>query len=390
MSDRNLKATIKPSIMKWARKSVGEDIEVVAKKLKVEIQEIINWESQESIIKISDLKKLAKIYKRPLAVFFLKENPKEKLPKDYRVLPKNKNKLLTKDTKIAIRKIQHFQSLAVELSELLNTKTKKLSIRINLDNNPENFAEQIRLKMNITLGQQFKLKNDSSALLFWKKKIEEMGILVYQMKAPIEEIRGLSLLDKKNPVIAINIKDAIRARIFTIFHEFCHILLNDDGFCDLGEEDYSSGHIKKIEKFCNHFAGAILVPKSALFEHPLIENIKNYDESSEKAIKRIANNFKVSREVILRRLLIFQKISKKYYEEKINEYKEEFKKIKKHRGKGRWLVPYKQSVQEKGITFTEMVLDARSKDLITLSDITNYLNVKIKHLLKVEEYLLNL
>jgi len=390
MSNKNFKTAIKPSIMKWARESVGEDIEIVAEKLKVEIQEIKNWESQESLIKISKLKKLAKIYKRPLAVFFLSKNPLEKLPNDYRVLPENQTRPLSKLTKIAIREVQHYQSFAIELSELLNTEYKYKRVGKSFDLNPENFAEQIRSKINVTLKQQFELKNDSSALLFWRNAIEDMGIFVFQMNAPTEEIRGLSLIENNQSAIAMNNKDSIRARIFTIFHEFCHILLNDAGFCDLGEEDYSSGHIKKIEKYCNHFAGAVLVPKHALLEHSLVKNIKENDERTHKAVRKIANDFKVSQEVILRRLLLFKKISRQYYLDKREELNKEYKKAKRYKGKGLWLEQHLKSVQERGITFSTMVLDARSKDLIAISDMTNYLGIKRKHLSNLEKYLLNL
>jgi len=390
MSNRSLKISIQSSILKWARESTGEDIERVAKKLKVEIQEIKRWESQESLITISKLRNLAKIYKRPLAVFFLSKKPDEKLPNDYRVLPENQGSPLSKVTKLAIRKIQHLQFIATELSGLLNQETKYKAVKIGTSVGPEELAEQTRSQINITPKQQFELKNDTSALALWKKIVEDMGILVFQMSVPVEEIRGFSLIETNQPVITINIKDSIRARIFSLFHEYCHILLNDAGFCDLGEEYYSSGHIKTIEEYCNHFAGAILVPKNTLLAHALIKKIEDFREDSDEALKQIANDFRVSQEVILRRLLMLNKISRQYYLNKREQFKNDFKKIQTYRGKGRWLVPYRICVQERGIAFITMVFEARTQGLITIRDMVDYLGVKRKHISKVEKFLFSL
>lgn len=387
MVNRNLKISVKPSILEWARESSGEDIERVAKKLRVEVQEIKKWESQESLITISKLRNLAKIYKRPLAVFFLSKKPSEKLPNDYRVLPENQGRPLLRVTKLAIRKIQHLQITATELSELLNQEAKYKVIKIGADVDPEVLAEQIRLRMNITSKQQIELKNDTLALALWKKVIEEMGILVFQMSVPVNEIRGFSLIENNQPVIAINIKDSVRARIFSLFHEYCHILLNDVGFCDLEEEYYSSGHIKKIEEYCNHFAGAFLVPKNTLLSHPLIKKIENNEVDLEEVLKKVSNNFKVSQEVILRRLLMFKRISKQYYLDKRVQLKKDFIKIESYKGKKRWLVPYKKCIQELGTNFITMVFEARTQSLITVRDMVDYLGVKRKHISKVEEFL---
>lgn len=390
MSNRSLKISIQSSILKWARESSGEDIERVAKKLKVEIQEIKRWESQESLITISKLRNLAKIYKRPLAVFFLSKKPDEKLPNDYRVLPENQDTPLSKVTKLAIRKIQHLQFIAMELSGLINQETKYKAVKIDASVGPEDLAEQMRSQINVTPKQQFGLKKDASALALWKKTIEDIGILVFQMSVPVEEIRGFSLIETNQPVITINIKDSIRARIFSLFHEYCHILLNDAGFCDLGEEYYSSGHIKTIEEYCNHFAGAFLVPKNTLLTHPLIKKIEDYEEDSGEALKQVSNNFKVSQEVILRRLLMLKKISRQYYLDKRDQLKNDFKKIKSYKGKKRWLVPYKKCVQERGAYFITMVFEARTQGLITIRDMVDYLGVKRKHISKVEKFLFSL
>jgi len=85
---------------------------------------------------------------------------------------------------------------------------------------------------------------------------------------PVEEIRGFSLVrEERPPVIVISSQDSPNGRIFTLFHEYSHILLEESGLCipseviDKGQQD--------VEKFCNEFAGNFLVPT-----HHLKESIK--------------------------------------------------------------------------------------------------------------------
>ena len=44
---------------------------------------------------------------------------------------------------------------------------------------------------------------------------------------PIEDARGFALADANPKIIVVNSKDQIEARIFTLLHEFAHILLGE-------------------------------------------------------------------------------------------------------------------------------------------------------------------
>ena len=88
---------------------------------------------------------------------------------------------------------------------------------------------------------------------------------------PIEEARGFSLTDNKIPTVVLNLRDSINGRMFSLFHEYAHLLLDKSGICDMEEQDYLQQEDKTIERFCNHFAGAILVPKDILLAHDLVK-----------------------------------------------------------------------------------------------------------------------
>ncbi len=47
------------------------------------------------------------------------------------------------------------------------------------------------------------------------------------------------------------------AKTFTLIHEYCHLLLREPGISDQNREN-------PVEEYCNRFAGAFLIPRSAL------------------------------------------------------------------------------------------------------------------------------
>jgi Zn-dependent peptidase ImmA (M78 family) len=133
----------------------------------------------------------------------------------------------------------------------------------------------------------------------------------------------ISSLPNILPAIVLNEKDHIRARIFSLFHEYGHLLLDTGGICNWeNQHDFKRGG--SVEKFCNHFAGAFLVPKDALLTHNLVGQRIN-TEWSDECLKKIARDFKVSREVILRRLVTFNMGKWDFYRMKHKKWKEKAK-----------------------------------------------------------------
>ena len=95
---------------------------------------------------------------------------------------------------------------------------------------------------------------------------------------PIEEVRGFSLTDNKIPAVVLNLRGFDQWKNFSVVHEYAHLLLDKSGICDMEEQDYLQQEDKAIERFCNHFAGAILVPKDVLLAHDLVKLRKWSDE----------------------------------------------------------------------------------------------------------------
>ena len=73
---KSVKALITPEVLKWAReKRIRLEIDYAAKKLKVEPEALEAWENGTEQPTISQLKKIAKLYKTHISVFYLPEPP---------------------------------------------------------------------------------------------------------------------------------------------------------------------------------------------------------------------------------------------------------------------------------------------------------------------------
>lgn len=386
MPRKSLETIVEPKVLVWARESVGLGIQEVAKRLPTSEDTIGKWESGQKRPTLIQLEKLARtIYKRPLAAFFLSEPPKElPLPKDFRTLPSDKRKPFSPKTHLAIRRTRRLQSLASELAKSLNRKIITEINRANLSDDPEVVAGKLRMQLGVEIQMQFSWKNEDEALNEWKKAIEKHGVFVFQLGMPLEETRGFSLTEGEFPTIVLNLRDAINGRIFSLLHEHGHLLLNDSGICDMGDQEYLSDEAKSIERFCNHFAGAVLVPKDALLNHKLIRELKPSLRWSDEVLERLAGDFKVSQEVILRRLTIFNLAAADFYKRKREEWKAKIEEIQQQKRIYK-INPPKKCIRENGIPFVSLVLKTHSEGKITYKDVADYLAIRLKHIPEIEK-----
>jgi Zn-dependent peptidase ImmA (M78 family) len=70
----------------------------------------------------------------------------------------------------------------------------------------------------------------------WVSALEEAGVLVLASaggRVKVNEMRGFSLYYDQLPVIMVNGADSPRGRLFSLLHEFVHLLLHTSGLCDM-------------------------------------------------------------------------------------------------------------------------------------------------------------
>jgi Zn-dependent peptidase ImmA (M78 family) len=371
------KVELNPAVLKWARESSGWKIEDIAGKLKVPSKEYERWESSGRDIKINHLEALVKYYRRSLATFFLPNPPHEpKPPKDFRVLPGRRDKF-ERRTLFAIRRAERLQSKAVDiLGSLGEARTPKIG-KANYEEDPEAVSIRERGHFDITVQDQVSWRDESIALTTWRDAIERRNILVFSLRMPLNDARGFSLSQNQPWAIVVNSSDASRARIFTLFHEYGHLLLHRPGVCVPQRNWEKPSELGKTELWCNKFSAAFLLPKGALQQ--FVNQRSTLTENLPDVTAEISRRFKVSQEVVVRRLMTLKLITDRQFLEQL-ERLESLPKIKR---KGGFVSPAVASVGGRGKLFTRLVLEGRERGILSYRDVADFLSIRLKHLDKV-------
>jgi Zn-dependent peptidase ImmA (M78 family) len=286
-------------------------LDLAAKKLKVDADVLRSWERNGAILRLTEIEELGLAYRRPSAVFFLTRPPAEPpLPTDHRTLPSQNQHHLGPKSILAVRFAQRVQEEAREIARTLGVSLQTRVPRLWAQSDADDAAARLRTALGVDIATQLAWKDDYAALRGWIAAVEGVGVLVLRQPMPVYETRAFSLNDSP-PVVVLNSSDGVYPRIFSLGHELAHIALGSGSICDTRLGPYGEAS-RGVETFCNRVAGAILVPAGALSAHPLVKGV-DPDGWDEERLRRIANSFGVSQEVILRRLLIEEMASAGFY-----------------------------------------------------------------------------
>ena len=375
---------VNPDVLKWARTTMGLTENAVAKKLNKPIETIKDWESGRTAPTYPILERMAyELYKRPVAVFFFPCIPKEDGQKvDLRTLPDEIIETLPPEIIKMYRKAKLFQ---INLTELYDGKKSVaddflLKHKMSLSTDTKSLARKLRSELDITKATLSHWKNYDSAFEGWRNLLESRGVFVFKDSFKNDSYSGLCVFDENYPVIFINNSMPKSRQIFTIFHELGHLLYRSGGI-DFRSNDFNKqlkGEYSKIEIKCNRFAGEFLLPEFILNEEHLVLD--------EEFISDLANRYKVSREVVLRRYLDLHIIDKKAYEEFTSRWKVEFEKQKSAKSSGGDY--YLTKMAYLGKTYINLAFSKYFQEKISIGGLADYLDIKVKNVPTFEGYFL--
>ncbi len=359
-------------------------IEDAAKKIGVKPERLAACESGEALLTINQLRSAASVYKRPLAAFYLPEPPKDfHVPHDYRRLRGEAIRPLSPELVTAIRTAQYHRSLACELAEDVDAATPDFVGSVSLPARVNGAAERIRQLLGVSLEVQKSWRGTYDPLNCWKEAIERAGVLVFHFShVDVGEVRAFSIADRPFPVISINGGDSPNGRVFSLFHEFAHLLLGHGGTCDFREREGVRDADQAVEVFCNSVAGATLVPPDDIGLQAGVEEASSRTEWSNDQLAALAKLYGVSSQVILRRLLTISKTNRAFYRAR----QDELVKLGKERQRGRdgFLTVPQRVIRAVGQPFLRIVLNAYHREAITSSDLAEYIGARLKHLPTIE------
>jgi len=371
--------SVEPSVFKWLIESSGWTKEEMAKRLKTTTQNIEKMESGEKKPSFRQLEELSIIFKRPVASFLLSKPLAEKpKPKDYRMLPDRTNKF-DKKTILVIRKARRLQELSKELSKNIEYGTKSKLEKAKLSDDPEKTALKYREQFNLTEEKQRKFRTPYELFNYLRDFLEDMNIYLFQFSMPIEDARGFVFVDESPITVVVNTKDNIEARIFSLMHEFAHILLGES-VIDLPDATYT--YKDNFEKWCNEFASAFLLPKD-IANTTFNSNKSNLTQK--ETLKTLSNRYKVSKAMLLLNMLKLNYIEKKDYDAILARFEKEIKPVKEKDEKvvGGGISSEVRCLSEVGNKFVSLIANNYDRDYITYTDALNYLSIKSKSFDKV-------
>ncbi len=379
MVKKTLVVDVEPIMLEWSIRTSGWNKDDLLKKLKINQHIYDSWCNGKVKPSLRQLEDLSKLVKRPLAVFLLSAPPLENpLPKDYRMLPGKEGKF-DKKTILAIRIARRLQKISKELSENIGVNINKNLPIITLSDDPKQKGKEYRNEFELTEESQIKFKNSYELFNFLRDIIENRNILVFQIAMPVEDARGFTLVDDSPAIIVINSSDSIEARIFTLIHEFGHVLLNKSGV-SIPENVFLKEDTEEVENWCNDFASSLLLPDT--LAKKLFESYRDTILGT-KTLNKLSKKYKLSKAMLLYNMFKLNYISINQYNSVLERYQpENLKPIAKTKKRG-GPPAEKRCLSEKGQKFVSLIANNLDKGIITHSDALDYLSIKAKDLDKV-------
>jgi len=369
---------VNPQILKWARESANLTIDEVAYKVKKSVDVIEAWESGTDAPYYGQLEKLAyEIYKRPIALFFFPDPPKEDDAKrSFRTLPEAEFNSLPTLLIRQIRKAKVKQENLYELCNGQNPSPKQLfnDLKAWQSYGIKELSLAIRDYLKIPLQEQKSWDSEETALENWRTAFEDSGIFVFKDAFRHDGYSGFCLFDKVFPLIIINNSMPKTRQIFTLFHELGHLMfetsgidkLHDDFINLLPEQD------RQVEVLCNRIAAEFLVPEDDFNTH--IRGVR----VNEDTVLSLAHIYKVSREVILRKFLDKGLVSESTYKDLTSIWIDEAQKKRKERkGGGDY---YNTQGAYLGNKYLEIAFNQYYRRVISEAQLADYLSIKMDSL----------
>ena len=385
---------INPDILKWARERSGYTVEAIAAFLKKDLSIVNDWESGERAPTYVQLEKLADKYKRPIAIFFFPEPPEEPNIAENLALRSSDNTPLEPRIHILLRQAYARQLSLMELNLGTNPAQKKIfrDLQAKSAKSVVALAQQTRIYLNINIDTQTKWNTAAEAFENWRDSIEEAGIFVFKEAFQDDSVDGFCLVHDEFPVIYLNNSRPPVRQIFSLFHELAHLLLGENGITRSGIFSRSIFHsgitrsakltFKEIEDFCDQFAADFLVPSDDLSTR------LNYSIYDDDTIEELANYYKVSRSVILLKLVKKGILTQENYWEKMEQWTEDYKHKRTDGTTSSGESYYNTRATYLGYRFMELAFGKYREGHCSIEQLAEHLNVKVKHLPQLEDCLL--
>jgi Zn-dependent peptidase ImmA (M78 family) len=353
---------LNPAVLDWAMEQAGVGDNELAHKCRTTAQAVRSWRTGRSRPGKTEFKRLVARLRRPRAIYFLPEPPADDpVMASFRHPPgATANRGLIDREQTSIRTAERIQQVARWTRERTAVQPDQWPQVGDLP--AAQAARQARDFLDWDVAEQFRASSPSQVAAELRRRIEDRGTFVLQLKLSQDGCRGFSLEDDVAPVIAINSAYTIPARIFSTMHEVGHLVRHQRAFCARLPDN-------KVERWCERFAAVFLMPKVPFADY-VEHRFGDAPVADIEEVASIARRFKVSlRAAALRVEQLELGVDGLYAQV---DAKADFK------GGGGFskdnTTPAVR-LREWGTGYARTITDAQSRGLLTPADALEYLNV---------------
>jgi Zn-dependent peptidase ImmA (M78 family) len=291
---------VNPAVLRWAVLEDGRPLDELADLLDVALTDLDAWCEGSASPTRGQLTKTATVLRRPRAVFFLPSPPEQaSTPPSFRHPPGSSESASPAALRVFRRagRVQQAVAWARAGDPVVDLP------RARLDEDPTLAARRVREWVGVADDEQAKWRDDYQALGRWREALDDRDVLVFQLDIGRDEVRGFSRWDPSAPMVALNVnRVSPAARVFTLGHELGHLALRQDAACVDAPTGTRPVDRVALERWCEAFAGAFLVPREPLDRFMSIRRpprgVVTLDD-----VKAVAARFRVSHRAAALRLV---------------------------------------------------------------------------------------
>lgn len=360
----------------WAREEVGYTLEQAAEAIGVSVETLQAAESGEKPLTLNQLRKAAEKFDFPFGYFYLSKPPREKtytpMP-DFRIEPGLAGAGHYR-LNLEIKKCRDRREVFIDLAIRLDVPIKPFQLLPSTE--LENIGSVVRKRLGI-LDKEIDALAYDEAYGFWKEKIENDGVLVYESQylPDASGVIGAAIYYESCPIILIKRGGGFNERrLFTLLHEYAHLLIGKSAINDAQAQiiDAINSPETQLEVSCNQIASEILVPSEKV--HFADYQGMNVVEKMEVLSKIFKVTYSTAAVCLKRIDLINQQelaylleLRKKAHERANTKQKTEVK------------IPREILMRiDLGRPMFNTVLEAYSNGLLDVFDASNILNLRVK------------
>lgn len=317
-----VRAEVKPELIRWARERVGIDLDVLTKRF----PQLKAWERGEIHPTLKQVERFAKATYTPIGFLFLQEPPVERVPiPDFRTIGGERIERPSPDLLDTIYICQQRQEWYRDFARSVREEPRPFVGSTKMTDDIEGVAENIRHALGFDLEQRQRIPTWSSALHLFIEQADALGILVMNSGVVLNnnrrhldpnEFRGFAIVDEFAPLVFLNGADTKAAQMFTLAHELVHVWIGQSALSDMQASRLPE---HEVERWCNQVAAELLVPLAVL-RGEYRRNTELREETN-----RLAQRFKVSTLVILRRIYDVGGLTREQFWQ---AYKEELERLR--------------------------------------------------------------